>query len=138
MAQLFVDTSGWGCWLVRVERFHQQARQLVRDAVNRGDVLVTSNFVLAELTGLLTSPLRRSKLEQIELLTDLRSDSAVEVVPVGTATEDEAWKLWEQRIDKEFTLVDCTSFIIMRERGIQEALTADRHFEQEGFVRLLK
>ena len=40
--------------------------------------------------------------------------------------------------DKTYSLCDAVSFLLMRERGITEALTTDRHFEQEGFVRLLQ
>ena len=40
--------------------------------------------------------------------------------------------------DKEWSLVDCASFVIMKQRGVTEALTTDHHFEQAGFVRLLK
>ena len=42
------------------------------------------------------------------------------------------------RLDKKWSLVDAVSFIFMRERGMTEALTADHHFEQAGFVCLLK
>ncbi len=42
------------------------------------------------------------------------------------------------RADKEWSLVDCASFVVMQQRGLTEALTTDRHFEQAGFVRLLK
>jgi predicted nucleic acid-binding protein len=46
--------------------------------------------------------------------------------------------LLEARPDKRYSLCDAVSFIAMRERGLAEALTTDHHFEQEGFVRLLK
>jgi uncharacterized protein len=49
-----------------------------------------------------------------------------------------AWKLCKSRPDKEWSLVDCTSFAIMQQLKVQESLTTDHHFEQAGFVRLLK
>jgi predicted nucleic acid-binding protein len=51
---------------------------------------------------------------------------------------DEALDLYHRYQDKDWTLTDSTSFLIMRERGITEALTADRHFEQPGFIAMLK
>jgi predicted nucleic acid-binding protein len=43
-----------------------------------------------------------------------------------------------KRKDKDFSLVDCSSFVLMKELGISAALTTDQHFEQAGFIRLLK
>jgi predicted nucleic acid-binding protein len=51
---------------------------------------------------------------------------------------DRALELYQQHADKEWTLTDCASFVVMRERGITAALTGDRHFEQAGFTALLK
>ena len=51
--------------------------------------------------------------------------------------DGQAWKLFEDRLDKTWSLVDCASFVVMEERGLTEALTTDRHFKQAGFVRLL-
>ncbi|MFM6058496.1 MAG: hypothetical protein ACKO1I_17670 [Microcystis aeruginosa] len=53
-------------------------------------------------------------------------------------TDTLAWTLCKSRIDKAWSLVDCTSFIVMQQMEIQEALTTDQHFEQAGFIRLLK
>jgi len=46
--------------------------------------------------------------------------------------------LYAQRPDKEWSLTDCISFVVMSDRGITEALTGDHHFEQAGFRALLK
>ena len=48
------------------------------------------------------------------------------------------WQLLKNRQDKEWSLVDCVSFVLMQQRGMTETLTTDRHFDQAGFVRLLK
>jgi len=59
-------------------------------------------------------------------------------VYVDSELDRQAWTLLETRPDREWRLVDCASFAVMQQRGIVEALTSDRHFEQAGFVRLLK
>jgi len=60
------------------------------------------------------------------------------VIHIDQATDDDAWTLLDARLDKHWSLVDATSFILMRRMGITEALTNDHHFEQASLVRLLK
>ena len=50
---------------------------------------------------------------------------------------EEALALLGQRLDKSYSLCDAVSFVLMKQQGIQEALTTDRHFEQEGYTRRL-
>jgi predicted nucleic acid-binding protein len=47
-------------------------------------------------------------------------------------------QLYDSRPDKQWSLTDCISFVVMQDRGIVEALTGDHHFEQAGFTALLK
>jgi predicted nucleic acid-binding protein len=49
-----------------------------------------------------------------------------------------AFQLFSDRADKEWGLTDCVSFVVMADRGTREALTADEHFQQAGFVPLLR
>lgn len=62
----------------------------------------------------------------------------VEVVHIDVTLDAQAWQLLTERQDKTWSLVDCASFALMQQRGISNALTTDHHFEQAGFVRLLK
>ena len=117
---------------------HAQAAGFLQEAINKGARIFTSNYILAELTALLTNPLRFPKKKQILFLADIRSSTLVDMVFVNEIREAEAWKMWEARPDKNWTLADCTSFVIMQERGLTNALTTDHHFEQAGLVRLLK
>ena len=64
--------------------------------------------------------------------------SWVTIVHVDYKTHEQAWKLLTEREDKMWSLVDCVSFVIMQQHSISEALTMDHHFEQAGFIRLLK
>ena len=66
------------------------------------------------------------------------SASWVSIVHVDFELDQQAWTLLNARPDQTWSLVDCASFVVMQRRGIIEALTSDRHFEQAGFVRMLK
>jgi len=138
MADLFADTSGWASWADRAQQFHHEAIAAVDRVLMNGDRVVTTSYVLVELTALLTSPLRVPKPRQIALLTDLRSATWVEIVHIDRPLEAAAWALWETRPDKEWSLVDCSSFVVMQQRALTEALTTDHHFEQAGLIQLLK
>ena len=138
MADLFTDTSGWACWAVARQVFHARAVTALNACWSGGGRAVTTPYVLAELTALLTSPLRVPKPQQIPFLHLIRTDPAIEVVPIDAALNADAWQLWESRPDKDWTLADCASFVVMQRRGLAEALTTDHHFEQAGFVALLK
>ena len=64
-------------------------------------------------------------------------DPAVEVLPHTSESFMEGLKLYEARLDKSYSMVDCMSMVIMQDRDIQEVLTNDDHFAQEGFTVLL-
>jgi len=100
--------------------------------------LITTNYVIAELAALLHSPLRIPKPMIVNLLTNLKTSIWIDVLHVSSEIDEQAWQLFSQRLDKDWSLVDCSSFVIMHQYGIQEALTTDHHFEQAGFIRLLK
>ncbi|MBX9580585.1 MAG: PIN domain-containing protein [Gemmataceae bacterium] len=135
---MFADTSGWANFADRREPFHDRAVELVAAARAAKAKIVTTNYVLAELPALLTRPMRLAKRSQVALLDTLRTARWVEVVHIDVELDAAAWDLWEARPDKEWSLTDCASFLVMERRGLVEALTSDHHFEQAGFVRLLR
>lgn len=68
----------------------------------------------------------------------IKTVSYVQILYIGKEMDTLAWKLCKSRLDKAWSLVDCSSFVIMQKLDIQEALTTDQHFGQAGFIRLLK
>jgi predicted nucleic acid-binding protein len=68
----------------------------------------------------------------------IRMNPNVEVVPQTSIQFREAFDRYKQMADKEWSLTDCASFEIMKARGVSEALAHDHHFEQAGFVALLR
>lgn len=138
MPEIFVDTSGWATWIDNSQPFHGLADTLMRQWQGDGTRLVTTNYVLVELVALLTSPLRMPRSTLIILVDDIRAAQRLELVHIDPALDQAAWALLTARPDKEWSLVDCVSFVVMQQRNLLEALTTDHHFEQAGFVRLLK
>jgi uncharacterized protein len=63
---------------------------------------------------------------------------ATTVIPFDAGLMERGLALFAEREDKDWSLTDCVSFIVMQDRGITDVLTVDRHFEQAGFIALLK
>lgn len=72
------------------------------------------------------------------LASNLSSDPNVTVVPQTSLQFQEALSLYRRRGDKEWSLTDCASLLIMRDASMSEAFTHDRHFQQMGFTALLR
>lgn len=138
MSNLFVDTSGWASLFIHSQTYYPQAEKYFRLAIQKQQKIYTTNYVIAELVALLNSPLRVSREKVFEIVDAIKTVSYVEVIHVDKEIDTLAWKLCKSRVDKAWSLVDCSSFIVMQKLDIQEALTTDQHFEQAGFIRLLK
>jgi predicted nucleic acid-binding protein len=79
--------------------------------------------------------LRRSAVETLRAMED---DPLVTLIPQSASLFYQGVSLYKTRSNKGYSLVDCISMVVMREEGITEILTYDHHFEQEGFVALLR
>ncbi len=129
---MLLDTSGLLCLLHKAEPFHDQARTTYHVGRDR----FTHNYVLAEFVAL--AQVRRiPRTAALTFLTDLLENPDIEMVWVDEQLHREAFSLLRARSDKSYSLCDAVSFVLMRRRGLLEALTTDHHFEQEGFLRLL-
>jgi predicted nucleic acid-binding protein len=133
MKAYFADTSYYISLLFQRDRTHALAQQV--SAKLSGDI-VTSDFVVLELAAFFARPPERVAFCQ--RLDEIRREPHVTIVPADRALMDRGWHLYAQHADKGWSLTDCISFVIMQDRQINEALTTDRHFEQAGFVALLK
>jgi predicted nucleic acid-binding protein len=114
-------------------------RQVSRTRVelNRVDrPIVTTAWTLLELADHLCDARNRRLFKQ--LCDALATDRRFELIPAEQSALDRAMELYNARPDKDWSLTDCSSFVIMQDRGVTEALTADHHFEQAGFKAMLK
>jgi predicted nucleic acid-binding protein len=95
-------------------------------------------MVLTELLNALSSKGRYLRQIALEITTKLQNDSQVEIVLQTSELFKSAVEFYSQRLDKGYSLTDCASMLIMRQKGIQDILTYDKHFLQEGFNALLR
>lgn len=117
------------------DQWHERAVQWqVRLAPARRRLL-TTEMVLVEFADALAAV--RFRGQAARTIAILRSSPLVEVVAASSQLLTTALDLYQNRSDKDWGLTDCASFVVMRERGLSEALTTDDHFRQSGFRALL-
>jgi predicted nucleic acid-binding protein len=91
---------------------------------------------MAETVALLTTRTRLPRTELIQFIASLKSAPHLEIVHIDEQMDAEAWALLKARPDKNWSLVDASSFVVMETRSIREALTTDHQFTQTGFILL--
>jgi len=125
---VFVDTFALIAWLNHRDNAHALVAAYLDGFTGR---LVTTEWVLLELADALSAPEARSTA--VAFLKAVREDPLFDVVGYLPAVYQAGFDLFAARADKAWSLTDCISFGVMKERGLLEALTADHHFEQAGF-----
>lgn len=133
MSEVFADTAYFIAHLNRADQYHRQAVEMSDRLEAR---VITSDWVTLEVADGFANTRHRSLVQP--LVARWRNSSLSEIVRVSASLLDEALILYPRYQDKDWTLTDCTSLLVMRKRGITEALTGDRHFEQAGFIAMLK
>ena len=129
---LFLDTSGLLCIHDQDDFRNAQAIEIFTAA----RFLLTFNYVLAEFVPL-SQTRGKDRQETISFINDLLEILCLKLIWVDENLHNQAMELLANRLDKNYSLCDAVSFVLMRERGIIEALTTDKHFKQEGFIKLL-
>lgn len=133
MNPVFADAFYFVARLNRHDQHHERVLAFSRDFRAR---MITTDLVLLEVADALARSESRPRVA--DFIRHVRQSAACEVVPASRELLDRALEVYHRHADKEWTLTDCASFVVMRERGLANALTGDRHFEQAGFVALLK
>jgi predicted nucleic acid-binding protein len=138
MKTIFADTSGWANFFLRTEPFHIKAKKLMTQWHSNKIRIITTNYIISELVALFTSPLKIPRFQQIKIVETIKTVPWVDIVHITPVLDEKAWVLIKERPDKTWSLVDCASFVVMRQYDVSEAFTSDHHFEQAGFFVMLK
>ncbi len=133
MKNVFADSFYFFALLNERDASHAKALELSTTFQGR---MITTGWILTELGEGLANPRQRSLF--VAIYNDLKTQPNIVVVPCSDELLAEGIDLYARRLDKEWSLTDCISFVVMQREGITEALTGDHHFEQAGFIALLK
>jgi uncharacterized protein len=133
MPTVFADTHYYVALLSPHDSAHARAIELT---ARLQPAIVTTAWILTELAATLAAPPKRERF--IKLFDGLCNSDEVKIVPATPELFAAGINLYRQRPDKSWSLVDCISFLVMEREGLTEALTADHHFAQAGFIALLK
>lgn len=135
MRRLFADTFYWVALLNRRDTAHRVVLDFSRTL--KDSMLITTDEVLIELLAFCASD-RQLRAQAALAVQDVLDDGKVTAVPQSRAGLLEGLALYQARPDKGYSLTDCISMQTMRQQGLTEVLTTDRHFEQEGFQPLFR
>ena len=131
----FLDTAFVNALVNTRDQWHERAVKWQERIEREQRPLVTTGFILIEIADGLAAVKFRQRAAQI--VRKFQISNFVEVVPLSVGLYEQALELYESRTDKDWGLTDCASFVVMRERGLTDALTVDDHFPQAGFRALL-
>ncbi|MBV6399735.1 MAG: 23S rRNA-specific endonuclease VapC20 [Anaerolineales bacterium] len=130
--QVFVDTAYVLALVNERDQYHGRAQELAD--FFEGQSLLITDAVLLEIGNALS---RGFKKQAIDIINYFIESDEVEVIRHTSQVFDKAFAMYKKFDDKEWSLVDCISFVVMREKGVKEALTFDSHFQQAGFKALM-
>jgi predicted nucleic acid-binding protein len=133
MRRLFADTYYFVALANPRDQGHERA---VEWTAGFDGELVTTAWVLAEFGNQMADP--RNREEYVATVRGLQQSDQVQIVVADEDSFEEGLTLFKARPDKAWSMTDCISFSVMTRENLTEALTADHHFEQAGFVALLK
>ena len=136
MSPIFVDTSALIALGNTRDQFHQQAQEIFKELVLAKNRFITTNAIIFELTNAFSSV--QYKSIAIKLIDMINNSKGWSIITIEDDLMTKGVNRFRKMLDKDWSLVDCISMIISEEIGINRIFSNDHHFEQAGFVILLK
>ena len=133
--EVFTDTSALYAFVDKSDSSHPRASRVVLDLVEARRRLVVSDYVVAEAVNLANA--RGGSLVARRVLDLIEQTAGIRLEWIGSARFEQAKAFFRKHADHAYSFTDCTSFVVMRELKVREALTTDRHFAEAGFHPLL-
>lgn len=133
--EVFVDTSALYALIDKRDAHHRKTKEVVATLLQSRCRLVTTDYVVAESVNLANA--RVGSMFGIRILDLLEQSTGIRIEWITSARFESTKRYFRQHNDHRYSFTDCASFIIMRELGVMDALTTDRHYVEAGFVPLL-
>ncbi len=138
MSRVFADTGYWIALVYSRDRWHEIAVSFARNMTEQQVSILTSEMVLVEFMNFFSRSDVRLRTRAANWVIYLQNSPDVEIIPQSSEQFDRAVRFYIDRADQPWSLTDCSSFLIMTELNITDALVHDKHFEQAGFGALLR
>jgi predicted nucleic acid-binding protein len=136
---VFWDTAAFVALGNAKDDLHSTAVKVSQELAQTQARVLTTDAVLTEVANTFSKVAwRPTSWQIIEAVQASVTLGIATIVPVDAELWQRGWWLHRSRIDKDWGLTDCISFVVMEEHNIRQAFTFDHHFEQAGFIRLLK
>ena len=132
MSAVFADTFFYLALLNEDDPVHERA--LAESKAYRG--IVTTEFILLELGNACARA--EDHADFLALVAGMRTSQRIKIIRLDSHLLNRGLERMRERMDKDWSLTDCISFVVMEDEGIREALTADQHYEQAGFKALMR
>ena len=132
-SRVFVDTLFVIALINKRDQHHERAAELADQL--EGEPLLVTDAVLLEIGNALA---RNFRQEAVEVIEEFFASEEVEIVRLDPDLFERAFDTYKGHQDKEWGLVDCASFVVMKEANVSAALTFDQHFVQAGFKALMR
>lgn len=136
MKVVFADTVYWVAILNPKDQFHISAIEASKTIGS--SLIYTTDSVLTEVLNEFSSKGDYWRKKVSEAVKRIMQNPNVKVIPQTREIFAKGLDLYNSRPDKEYSLVDCISMVLMKENQMTEILTDDKHFQQEGYVLLMK
>lgn len=132
----FADTSWWVAWSLPADGRHPDALEML-DHLGPAEQVLTTNMVVGETwTFLRRKDGHRTALAFLDRIDVLQRQSKLVLHRTTKDQEDKAWTWLRKHDERSYSFVDATSFQVMRDRRIREALAFDQDFSAAGFLEL--
>ena len=132
MNTAFADTSFFLALLRKDDELHTRAIQQWKEPRR----VLTTEFIVLELGNACSRAADHADF--IALVAGIRSNQRITMITLDSRLLDRGLERMASRADKDWSLTDCISFVVMEDEGIRDSLTGDRDFEQAGFRVLLR
>jgi len=134
--KIFADTGYWIALLNPHDDLHDKAINLSKSL--KSITIITSQMVLTEVLNEFSKRGENFRKTTTQFIEALVQNPNILIIQQTDQQFQNGLELYKKRPDKQWSLTDCVSFLIMQEMDISEAFAYDKHFEQAGFIPLLR
>lgn len=138
MTKVFADTGFWIALIHPKDEWHNAARRYHTSIESQQISVITSEMVLTEYLNFFTRFNANVRRNVVKTVREIKQHPTTTIIPQNSAQFDRAVQFYLDRADQEWSLTDCSSFLLMTELNLTDALAHDKHFEQAGFRALLR